>query len=427
MDVKYIKNIVVINQPLGNRGDESAHRSLLRAMDKSFPESKITVLFLNGNEEAVQDFIVKSPRIKYQNITGFTKAIGWAMAWSIRLNMLFVTPLLYPVMRKYAAYIKNSDLVVCAPGGICMGGFQSWTHIFNLCLTKHYKKRLVYYSRSFGPFPEKTKWNRIFKKTSHQLLNSFDYLSIRDKKTMLLADKLNLSYVPSIDTAFLDTPEVEIPAGILDVIDSEKFIVFVPNSLTWHTAYKKREQEDIDSFFLEIFKLIESKDLKVLMLPQLTQHVTYSETDYDYFLKLKNIAGNKNVVVLKDTYSSDIQQKIISKAELVIGARYHSVVFAINNNTPFISLSYEHKMTGLLNILNLNDREINIEDLGTKEFDKENALQNLKKMLNSNASELESAKKRARKIAVETFEKFDEFCNCSTRVGYQMTKIFNHD
>ena len=169
-----MKNILIINQPLSNRGDESAHRSLLRMLDKNFNEAKITVLFLNRKNEDVQDFVVESPRIVYQNITGFAKGIIFLQRWLLRLNAISLFFLLYPAIRKYAAYIKKSHVVICAPGGICMGAFQNWSHIFNLYLAKFYKKKLIYYSRSFGPFPIETRWNRVFKEISYKLLSSFD-------------------------------------------------------------------------------------------------------------------------------------------------------------------------------------------------------------------------------------------------------------
>ena len=400
-----VKNIVIINQPLSNRGDESAHRSLLRALDKEFSDSEITVLFFSAKKEDVQDFIVKSPNIIYQNIVGFRKGISFLQRWVLRINMISLS-LLYPPIYKYARYIKKADIVVCAPGGICMGLFQNWEHVFNLALAKHYNKKLVYYSRSFGTFPEETSWNKVFKRISYQLLNSFDFLSIRDKKTMKLADELGLSYTPSIDTAFLDTPNVDIPVEIQDIISNEKFVVFVPNSLTWHAAYKKRKQKDIDSFFIEVFNILLEKNIKVLMLPQLSQYVGYSIPDYDYFLKLKALLNNNdNIFVLKDTYSSDVQQKLIEKAEFVIGARYHSVVFAINNCTPFVSLSYEHKMTGLLELLNLQDREINISNLGKSDFDSEMSLQKIRQLLNSDYPNAKEVQEIANNMAVETFNR----------------------
>lgn len=65
--------------------------------------------------------------------------------------------------RTYFASLQKADLIICAPGGICMGGFQDWNHLFYLQLAKYARKPLAYYGRSFGPFPITTKSNRDFK------------------------------------------------------------------------------------------------------------------------------------------------------------------------------------------------------------------------------------------------------------------------
>ncbi len=406
------EKIVIINQPLSNRGDEAAHRSLMRALDKQFPSASFTVLFINQNKNDINEFVVNSSHITYININikGSKKVVNLLQRWSLRLNSIYLS-FSHPTIRKYANIIKQADIVICAMGGINMGGFQDWGHIFNLALAKYFKKELIYYSRSFGPFPTKTQWNRVFKRVSYKLLKSFDFLSIRDYKTAELANKLELTYIQSIDTAFLDTPETEIPIEIKKIINDENFIILVPNSLTWHTAYKNRKQESIDSFFVEILELLLSKNNKIIMLPQLNKYVTYSEPDYAYFCKLKDKVENDNVVVLSDTYSSDIQQKIIERANCVIGARYHSIVFAINNCTPFISLSYEHKMTGLLQLLKLQDFEINISNIGERSFNKNASLYRIERLLDCKHITTKEAKEEALNIATNTFEKLTNFIN----------------
>ncbi len=94
------------------------------------------------------------------------------------------------------------------------------------------------------------------------------------------------------------------------------------------------------------------------MLPQLCS--LGSKGDYRYFQTLKQKCEDENIYIMPDTYSSDVQQTIISHAKMVVGARYHSVVFAINNEVPFVALSYEHKIQGLLEDLSLTDHMVDI-------------------------------------------------------------------
>ena len=249
---------------------------------------------------------------------------------------------------------------MCAPGGICMGGFQDWNHLIYLVMTKSYHKPLAYYGRSFGPFPTETKLNREFKKKSLEMLKYFCFLSIRDHKTELLAQQLKIPYESTVDSAFLDDTTIPIPDDIVKVI-GDNYMVFVPNYLLWHYAYKgKFSKETVINFYCQVIELIKehNPELKIVMLPQLFGLSFYELNDYAFFQDIKKKSGNHNLIVLPDTNGSDIQQAIIKQAKYLIGARYHSIVFAINQGTPFISLSYEHKMSGLLETLEKSEWEI---------------------------------------------------------------------
>ena len=66
-------------------------------------------------------------------------------------------------------------------------------------------------------------------------------------------------------------------------------------------------------------------------------------------------------------------------------------------------------MSGLLELLNLNDREIDISKIGEKSFDKKFALQKLEQLLGQNYSQAKEAKEKAHKIAMGTFDKLKEY------------------
>ena len=117
------------------------------------------------------------------------------------------------------------------------------------------------------------------------------------------------------------------------------------------------------------------------------------------------MSGNKNIIVIDENQSSDVQQEIIKKSCLVIGSRYHSVVFAINNEIPFVSLSYEHKMKGLLEVLDMTDRMVEIQDIfDGKSGEFEKALDKIE-LLVSGKLEKPSAS-QAREIVWNGFERF---------------------
>ena len=106
------------------------------------------------------------------------------------------------------------------------------------------------------------------------------------------------------------------------------------------------------------------------------------------------------ILVVEDKYSSDIQQCIIEKSQLIIGARYHSVIFGLNRSTPVIALNYEHKIEGVLDLLNVKDSIINFKNINDiRNFDF-TYFRKLFEMKLKN-KETVSYKEKARKMAME--------------------------
>jgi colanic acid/amylovoran biosynthesis protein len=394
-------NIVIINQPLNNRGDEAAHRSLIRNLNKAFPNANISVVFIQRNLDSIEQMRVKFPRNEYVNITG-TRGIYRLSLFLMKYNLLGLA-VFYPPFNKFIKRLKKTDVIINAPGGICMGGFQNWKHILYISLALKYNKNVFYYSRSIGPFPETTNNNRIFKRKSIGILQKLKFISLRDNQSIKTASLLGINCIHAIDTAFLDIPSVNLPSE-LENITTGNYIVFVPNSLTWQYAYKNAKQEMIDNCYISIIKIIldRTPNFRIIMLPQLFNDQMKSDEQYFHYLQSK--VNDERITVMPEVYSSDIQQKIISKSKIVVGARYHSIVFAINNNVPFIALSYEHKIIGLLELLDINKFCIDITEIGECALKNQSILTQFIDLLNTDLSYTHDVREKANNIAKYCFE-----------------------
>lgn len=359
--------LLLIEQPLNNRGDESAHRGLITKIIQNYPNAQVNVLFWGRKEREINEFKVISNQVKYVNITvSSTKAKYYhrAIKAIMMLNLprlLYLLPLMWQILKFY----KMSDYVICAPGGMNLGGFQDWPHQAYLYLAMYEKKKIIYYGRSIGPFNDTTYLSRLFKSNSVRLLKYFKYISLRDSKSQLIAKNLGIEFIPTIDSAFLvdPNPDTETTTSILKEFNNNPYIVFVPNSLAWHKSFKSYSFDDIKLFWISLLNNLAKSypNHKIVMLPQTIGHSKMLPDGYIYFNDIKNESDFPNqVFVLDEKYGSDIQQKIISNSCFVIGARYHSIIFSINQSIPFISLSYEHKMNGVVEIINKKDYEIDL-------------------------------------------------------------------
>ncbi|MGD9613398.1 MAG: polysaccharide pyruvyl transferase family protein [Kiritimatiellia bacterium] len=363
-------NLLLINQPVSNRGDEAAHRGLMRALCARYPDAKLTVAFLGVDPESARAIQVAAPNVEYVLIPLRRSDALRIPVYASRLHLRGVATRLHPAYRRLRQLMRRADYVVNAPGGICMGGFQNWGHVFHLEIARDCRKPVAYYSRSFGPFRERNWRERLFKRLSLDLLRSFDFLAIRDAKSMALADELGLRYVAAIDAAFLDVPAAAVPPEAAAAIGTAEYAVFVPNSLVWHVDFRRADAGRIDQFYLAVLDRLcaRTPGAKVVMLPQL--YGVGERGDFRYFEKLKAQSAHRDrIVVLPETCGSDVQQAIIARSRCMVGARYHSIVFALNNRVPFVSLSYEHKMPGLLAILGQEERSVDVRSLGQADFD----------------------------------------------------------
>lgn len=401
--------ILIVNQPLNNRGDESAHKALVRSILSEMPTVSITVLWVGANPDSIRQFAVTDERVKYvnlKNVRGFHRMA----TISLKHPQYYFLNKLHPTFRHLTRYYKEADWVVCAPGGICMGGFQNWMHLFYLYLAKRMGKAIAYYGRSIGPFPTITKDNRTFKRISVDLLKSFKFIALRDKRSEMIANELGIKYCSTVDSAFLDSPHVEIPSAIQTRLENcGKYMVFVPNRLVWHFAYRNVDIETIIKFYQSIIEIIlkQYPDYGIVLLPQIFNIQGNRVAEYNFFIELAKRQNDKRIIVISDKYSSDIQQTIISNAEFLIGARYHSIVFALNNNVPFIALSYEHKMSGLLESLGKQGCTVDITNAFASESNQENAIKSICSKLPFITKD-ELTMKNAKDIAMKCFQTFKE-------------------
>ena len=376
--------ILIINQPLNNRGDESAHKAFVRTLLRLMPDAYFSVLFVESySPDGIRQFKVDDPRVAYVNLHPRSEFWRLAEQWINEGSTEGWAS--DPSMQTFRAFYEAADFVVCAPGGICMGAFQDWWHLFYLRVAQFLEKPLVYYGRSFGPFPVTDARSQRFKDESMALLHYFSFLSIRDQQTEKIAQEIGgLTYSPTTDVAFLERPQVEVPQPVLDAIGNQPYMVFVPNYLLWHPMYKgKVRKETVLQFYSDIIDLITAQEpqLRIVMLPQTFGGGTYETDDVFFFREIAAFKNDPRIIVVPDIYSSDIQQTIIAGARFLIGARYHSVVFALNQDVPFIALNYEHKIKGLLTHLKKTDCMVDIMKAFDGDANRTQALDAIRQLL----------------------------------------------
>jgi len=357
-------NIVIINQHAGNHGDEAAGKGLVRGIKEKidFDKNKISIIYnkdtISSLEKIVQDNVEHIPGTILNKLEKTIAMLSFILPFFLVKLLIKLSPILNNEFKIF----KQADKIINAPGGVNIGPYKDWRYLWRLYISVKLKKDVAIYSISFGPLPS----NFIFNRISKYILKNVKFLSIRDNKSQKFADDLGLDYIKSIDTAFLGYDNVDNMPNDISKLIKDDYVVIVPNEVQnwggrnkWHHNFINCKTKDLDQLYIDIINYILSINKKVYLLPQLYG----AQNDITYFNYLKDIVKNENIIIIDEKYNSNIQQIIVKNAQFLVGARYHSIIFAVNNKVPMLSLSYEHKMTNTLEILGLSKQNLDLPTL----------------------------------------------------------------
>lgn len=365
--------IVITNSHSDNRGDEAAQRAMISGLETLVPDAQITVLTVSPEGLNLQRG-VKVVGTFSASTRRWLPLLVWATIRSLGIRL--------PTLGKAALLaidaMADADAVISAPGGPYFGDLypshEINEHLFHLLLCRFMRKPVLIYGPSMGPF--KRKKRNILRR---YLLNHVKAITLRDPISKEYLEDLKLCqplvYVTA-DSAFQDTvsPRDDVvkqalaEAGIVTASNrggaDRPLVGVTPAGAAWNYRGLANFQELEETYKHVMAKMVDylamTFDATVLFFPQL-----YGRSDDLPLINdiVARVTRKDAAYVLSKKWDSQIQQAVISGMDLVIGNRYHSVIFALKGCVPTVCLAYEHKSVGIMNAIGLQDHVIRIADL----------------------------------------------------------------
>lgn len=343
--------VLIVNLHTFNFGDEALGKALVNKLLGEKLIDRLDVLYLYDNElnndEGFIEFDKNSIVNQYHalNLTKINKVfLRLFLLLPFSLSKLIVK---LTSFRQEAEQIENADLIISSPGGVNIGPYIDWYYLWRIYYALKLNKKVAIYAISFGPLPS----NFLFKKRSEWVLENVNFLALRDEQSQTYAEELKINYKKTIDATFLNQYNQSTKASCIKNLNN--YIVLTPNELyRWHPKYQQYGADEIDLIYVDIINYFLSIDKQVVLLP----HLYGYNYDIKYIERLKTQCRNdKNIHLITSKIDSDIVQNIIANADFAVGSRFHTIMFAIRNETPFFALAYEHKISDTLSMVNLND------------------------------------------------------------------------
>lgn len=356
-------NILIINCHTANRGDEAAVHALVDELIELYPEVQITLGMrgptqypnLPNNVKSIKQLVIDKSDLKY--------AAAKMSRGKVALGRTYT---------QFISSIRKADVVLHAPGGPSIGDTYyeaeaSYLRIYDLLIAM--KKPYMFYAPSMGPFnkQERNGWRK-------KVLNNAKAIALRDPISAEYVKGLlpNKKIYQTLDSAFQHDIEMnENKMKFYGFTELKKFVEkhkrcvgVTITDLTWHPVYSK--DNTIAKLVRETFEssldTLTEKGYGIVFIPQLYG----TGDDYQLMKSFCKNASDYFVVPANDSrYDTYFQQYLIGKLYAVIGMRYHSNIFSAKMGTPFVSISYEQKMQGFMEKLNLSDYCIKLKELSS--------------------------------------------------------------
>lgn len=371
------KNIIISHvYSSDNKGDAALTSVLIRDLKQKFPRAKITILKLESIEENGQfEGAAEKPSFMYYVANTYhhphlklayalymmSATLLWAM-WRRATGYHLYLP---QHLREIATIYESAELVVPVGGGYIRSR-KGLVARFNIPLLLHplllgciLGKPTVLYSQSVGPFQ-----NKLEKWMVSYVLKRMTLILLREDISVALLASMGVSanVMRAIDSGFLLEAAEEIDVRKEHGIAADKLLVGV-TVRSWlgsnaQTTYEKAVAKALDT-------LIQTSNAHVIFIPQVT--ATKGDDDRIVSRRVHNFMRHKkSATVVTDEPDHHRIKAMYNYLDILLGTRFHSVIFSLTSHVPVLAIEYEHKTSGIMRDLNLEDWVIKIEEVSAQ-------------------------------------------------------------
>ena len=352
----------------GNLGGPSVLCSTIEVLNRFIPEAEFTLL----SPAPISDYklsetygikIVSRPQ-------GLFSTLQLLLGAFLNKYNLDISPLLNSKISKILEAYKSADVIIDIWGIIFAdsigGGFVSRASMgLHLLIGKLLNKPVIKYTADMGPF--RKRWNRLFAKF---YLNKIDMILARGKITKKCLIELGITTPIHVcpDTAFLLKSSSN--QKINGVLSKEKLKnkVIVGMSVSNTVARKERDKNQYSITMAQTAEyLIKNLNAFVILIPN---NIFPNTHDDVYVAKkiYKKMDKKKEVMLITEEYPANELKGIIGECDLLIGARYHSIVAALSMCIPTLAIAWHHKYHQVMELVGQEKYVCDIETLSFSEL-----------------------------------------------------------
>ncbi|MFF3378652.1 polysaccharide pyruvyl transferase family protein [Streptomyces sp. NPDC002680] len=357
-----------------NAGDAALLSVCLRHVQEAFPDADVVIA---GMEDAavhpefegvrnigsirrhVADGTVALPRRLLRK--ALLGVAGVAAVTLPRPLARVVRRVLPAEARREAEAVAGADLVVSMGGGYVLArpGLDGYQNVFFVLLPALLAQRagvpVVWAPQSFGPFPaaaQRRLVGRVMRRSAAVLAR--EDVSVGE----LLACGVPADRVErAVDAGFAFEPERRIDWRARIGVGPDERLVGVTARRWLAPAAQERYEREL----ARTIDAVQATGARVVLIPQVS-------TDYlgdDDRICERRIAGHcaSGPLMVDEVVDYRDLKGLYDECTLLIGTRFHSVIFSLTSDVPCVAIEYEHKTRGIMADLGLGEWVVPIADV----------------------------------------------------------------
>ncbi|MFJ8634585.1 polysaccharide pyruvyl transferase family protein [Streptomyces sp. NPDC093568] len=357
-----------------NAGDAALLSVCLRHVQEAFPEADVVIA---GMEDAavhasfegvrnigsirryVADGTVSLPRrLLRKALLGLA---GTAAVTLPRPIARAVAAALPAEARREARAVATADLVVSMGGGYVLArpGLDGYQNVFFVLLPALLAQKadvpVVWAPQSFGPFPaaaQRKLVGRVMRRSAAVLPR--EDVSVGE---LLACDVPARQIERAVDAGFAFDPGRRIDWRVrLGVRPDERLVGITARRWLAPAAQERYERE-----LARTIDAVQATGARAVLIPQVS-------TDYlgdDDRICERRIAAHctSGPLMVDEVVDYRDLKGLYDECSLLIGTRFHSVIFSLTSEVPCVAIEYEHKTRGIMADLGLGEWVVPIADV----------------------------------------------------------------
>ncbi len=362
-----------------NNGDAAILSAQIAELRRVFPGSEINISTIDRVPdnytfddvpvaEALMYGAVSPGRSKMKKLVFAIVMMSYTTIWALVRRTLRIRLPLPKTWQRPVKLLDDADLQVCVGGGYLRAKPDPTSTILLLLLVHQIwlarilGKPVYLYAQSFGPFPTSLQ-ARIGKSG----IKSASLVLVREAKSYRQLLKMGIpeSRVIKVpDSAFLfDAKKNKTVARVVRPEGSKDTVV----GITVRSWLDKKKQSAYESAIAELIRHIAAKPgYRVVVIPQVTSTEQNDDDRVTGSRIAKLLPEQKNVNFLNERFSHSDILSVYGSLDLLVGTRFHSVIFALLSGVPALAIEYEHKTSGIMQDLGLSEWVLPIEEVSAK-------------------------------------------------------------